>query len=76
MRNAGIRCELDDRDEKIGYMIREAQIVDRVPYILIIGQQESRNDTISVRNRDTSQTVTMKLEDFIDKTINEIHNRT
>lgn len=76
LRNAGIRCELDDRDEKIGYMIREAQIVDRVPYILIIGQQESKNDTISVRNRDTSKTVTMKLEDFIDKTINEIHNRT
>ena len=76
LRSAGIRCELDDRNEKIGYMIREAQVVDRVPYMLIIGQQEAENDTVSIRNRDTSNTETMTLEAFIDKIINEIHNRT
>ena len=75
LRNAGIRCELDDRNEKIGYMIREAQVVDRVPYMLIIGQKEAENGTISIRNRDNAKTETMTLKDFIDKLINEIQNR-
>ncbi len=75
LRNARIRCELDDRNEKIGYMIREAQVVDRVPYMLIIGQKEAENGTVSIRNRDTAKTETMTLKDFIDKIINEIQNR-
>lgn len=75
LKSAGIRCELDDRNEKIGYMIREAQVVDRVPYMLIIGQQEAENGTVSVRNRDNAKTETMMLKDFIDKIVNEIRNR-
>ena len=46
-----IRTELDDRDEKLGYKIREARI-DKVPYMLIIGDKEQRNRTVSVRKRD------------------------
>ncbi len=48
---AGIRCEMDYRSEKIGYKIREAQL-DKVPYMLIIGQKEAENREVSVRSRD------------------------
>lgn len=75
LRKAKIRCEMDSRNEKIGYMIREAQLVDRVPYMVIIGQKEVENGTISIRNRDTSKTETMTLDDFICKISNEIENR-
>ncbi len=75
LRNAHVRVELDDRNEKIGYMIREAQVIDRVPYMLIIGQQEEENGTVSVRNRDTAETVTMPLDEFISKITGEIKNR-
>ncbi len=75
LRAAKVRCELDDRNEKIGYKIREAQVVDRVPYMLIIGQQEVDNGTVSVRNRDTATTETMPLDEFITKLTEEIKLR-
>ena len=75
LRAAKVRCELDDRNEKIGYKIREAQVVDRVPYMLIIGQQEMDNGTVSVRNRDTATTETMPLDEFIAKLTEEIKLR-
>ncbi len=75
LRAAKVRCELDDRNEKIGYKIREAQVVDRVPYMLIIGQQEVDNGTVSVRNRDTATTETMPLDEFIAKLTEEIKLR-
>ncbi len=75
LREAGIRCELDNRNEKIGYMIREAQVVGRVPYMIIIGQKEMEEGTVSVRNRDTAETETMTLEAFLEKITNENRNR-
>jgi len=75
LRAAGIRCELDDRNEKIGYLIREAQVVDRVPYMLIIGQKETEEGTVSVRSRDTAQTETMPLDVFVEKLTKEIRER-
>lgn len=75
LRAAKVRCELNDRNEKIGYKIREAQVVDRVPYMLIIGQQEVDNGTVSVRNRDTATTETMPLDEFIAKLTEEIKLR-
>jgi len=75
LRAAGIRCELDDRNEKIGYLIREAQVVDRVPYMLIIGQKETEEGTVSVRSRDTAQTETMPLDVFVEKLTIEICER-
>ena len=75
LRNAKVRCELDDRNEKIGYMIREAQVIGRVPYMVIIGQQEAENGTVSIRNRDTAQTETMTLDEFIAKITAEIQSR-
>ena len=75
LRAAKIRCELDERNEKIGYMIREAQVVGRVPYMVIIGQQEAENGTVSVRNRDTAETTTMTLDEFIEKITRENRER-
>ena len=75
LREKMIRCELDTRNEKIGYKIREARQVDRVPYMLIIGAKEVETNTVSVRDRDTNQTVTMKLDEFLDKLCKEIKER-
>ena len=75
LRDAKLRCELDDRNEKIGYMIREAQVVGRVPYMVIIGQQEAENGTVAIRNRDTAQTTTMPLDEFLAKIKDENSNR-
>ena len=67
--------QLDSRNEKTGYMIREAQLVDRVPYMLIVGQKEVEDGTVSIRSRDTGKTETMTLDNFINKITNEIQNR-
>lgn len=75
LKAAGIRCELDDRNEKIGYKIREAQAVDRVPYMLILGAKEAEENTISVRNRDTAETTTMSFEEFLNTLKADIENR-
>ena len=75
LRGKMIRCELDTRNEKIGYKIREARQVDRVPYMLIIGAKEVETNNVSVRDRDTDQTVTMKLDEFLDKLCKEIKER-
>lgn len=72
---AKIRTEYDDRNEKIGYKIREAQVVDRVPYMLVIGQQESDNGTVAVRFRDTAETKSMPLDEFVATVSEEIRTR-
>ena len=70
-----MRTELDDRNEKIGYMIREAQVVDRVPYMLIVGQKEADEGTVSVRKLDSTETTTMTLDEFVEKITGEIRER-
>ncbi len=75
LREAHIRTEYDDRNEKIGYKIREAQVVDRVPYMLVIGQQEADNGTVAVRFRDTAETKTMSLDEFVTFVCDEIRTR-
>lgn len=74
LRKAGVRCEYDDRNEKIGYKIREAQVVDRVPYMLVLGQQETDNGTVAVRDR-SAQTTVMSFDEFLQKITDEIKNR-
>ena len=73
--DANVRVVLDDRNEKVGYKIREAQQVDRAPYMLIIGAKEEEEGTVSVRNRDTGDTVSMSLADFVAKVTGEIRTR-
>lgn len=75
LRAAKIRCELDDRNEKIGYMIREAQVVSRIPYMLVIGQKEVESNTVSVRMRDTADTLVMSLDEFVEKIKKETAER-
>ena len=75
LEDANIRTQLDERSEKIGYKIREARQIDRAPYMLILGAKEAEEGTISVRNRDTDETQTMQLRDFINKVLEEIQTR-
>ena len=74
LNDAKIRVELDERNEKIGYKIREAQQVDRVPYMLVIGAKEAEEGTISIRDRE-GKTVTAALSDFIAQIRGEIEER-
>lgn len=76
LRAAKVRVEIDERNEKIGYMIREAQVVDRVPYMVIVGQKEAEEGTVSIRHRDTGETVTTTLGEFVAEIKDEIANRT
>ena len=71
---AGIRATLDERDEKIGYKIREARSIDRVPYMLILGEKEVEAGNISVRDR-SNETVQMGLDEFIAKVCAESRDR-
>ena len=71
---AGIRAVLDERDEKIGYKIREARNIDRPPYMLILGEKEVEAGTISVRDR-SNETVTRDLDEFIADVCAEIAER-
>ena len=71
---AGIRVVVDNRDEKIGYKIREARSIDRVPYMVIVGEKEAEEGTISVRDR-TNETHPSTIEDFCAKVREEICTR-
>ena len=69
-----IRVELDDRAEKIGYKIREARN-ERVPYIMVIGEKEERENTVSLRSRKNGEEGSITLDNFISKVKDEIDNR-
>lgn len=64
LKKEGIRCEIDTRAEKIGYKIREARL-ERVPYIIIVGEKEAENNSISVRKRDEGELGNMSVKDFL-----------
>ncbi len=75
LQDNGIRAELDERSEKIGYKIREAQN-EKIPYMLIVGQKEAEEGTVAVRSRyggDLGQTTT---EEFLGRIQKEIEDRT
>jgi len=74
-RAAGVRVKVDDRDEKIGYKIREARSIDRVPYMLILGEKEAAAGNVSVRDR-SNETTQRELDEFIADITTEISNRT
>ena len=70
LKDAGIRCEMDNRDEKIGYKIRSAQM-EKVPYMLIVGQKEEESGNVSVRSRDDGNLGSQELDAFIQKVVEE-----
>ena len=74
LEKAGLRVETDLRNEKIGYKIRAAQQVDRVPYMLVLGAKEAEAGNVSVRDR-KGETTTMEVDEFIAKVTSEIKNR-
>ncbi len=75
LKAAGIRCEIDNRDEKIGYKIREAQL-EKVPYMLVLGEKESEDGTIvAVRSRDKGDLGAVKTEEFIKNVLAEIASK-
>lgn len=69
----GIRVEIDSRDEKLGYKMREAQI-KKIPYQLVIGDKEVSENTVNVRKYGETATVSMKVEDFIKQIKEQIKN--
>lgn len=60
-----VRCEVDDRDEKIGYKIRNARM-ERIPYILVVGEKEAENNSVSVRKREEGDLGNMPVHHFVD----------
>ena len=70
LRKYGIRCEIDNRSEKIGYKIREARN-ERVPYMIIVGEKEKNHGNISLRSRDMGEEGSTSLEEFITRVLKE-----
>ncbi len=73
LKQSGIRCDLDTRDEKIGYKIREAQL-DKVPYMLIVGQKELDESQVSVRKRDVGDQGTLGIDEFKQLLLDEMRS--
>lgn len=74
LQSLGIRAESDDRSEKIGYKIREAQLM-KVPYMLVIGDKEVENGTVSVRSRSEGDLGSKTLEEFSESAMREIKTK-
>ena len=72
--NLGFRAEVDTRNEKIGYKIREALSM-KVPYLIIVGDEEEKNKTISIRGRKFENQSGLILEDFVERLKNEVNSK-
>lgn len=72
LKNNDIRCKLDNRNEKIGRKIRDAE-VGKIPYMLIIGEKEIENNTLSIRKHGEGDIGELTLNQFIDKVIKEVN---
>ncbi len=75
MKEVGIRVEVDDRSEKIGYKIREAQM-SKVPYMLVVGEKEAEAGQVAVRRRDKGDMGAMDADEFIATVLGDIANKT
>lgn len=73
LEKCGLRVEVDDRQEKIGYKIREAQL-QKVPYMLVIGDKEVETKKVGVRSRKDGDIGQMEKQEFIDRIMNEVEN--
>ncbi len=74
MKAAGIRAELDDRNEKLGYRIREAQL-SKVPYMIVVGEDEMKESSVTVRARSEGEGGKFTLDEFIAKVVSEIETK-
>ena len=71
---AGLRAELDERQEKIGYKIREAQL-QKIPYMLVTGDREAAEGTVAVRTRAGGDQGARPIDEFIAAALEEAHAR-
>ena len=74
MQEKGIRVVVDDRSEKTGYKIREAQL-EKVPYMIVVGPKEVEQNLIAIRSRKNGDEGTCKIEEFIEKISKEVENK-
>ncbi len=74
LEKAGIRVEIDERNEKTGYRIREPQL-QKTPYMLVIGEKEVADKTVAVRNRKEGDIGSMSVKDFVKKACDEIESK-
>ncbi len=74
LKDQGIRVETDYRNEKIGYKIREAQL-EKIPYMLVIGDKELENGAVAVRSRKEGDLGSMSVDEFVAKIVEEIKTR-
>src|SRR5882724_2181066 len=74
LREAGIRADLDDRNEKLGYRIREAQM-HKVPYTLVVGEREAQQSTASLRLRGSDQSAVLPIDQILRDIVAEIGSR-
>lgn len=74
LKDCGIRVEVDDRSEKLGYKLREAQL-QKLPYMLVVGDKEIEDGTVSVRRRGQGDIGAMKVEDYLDLANEEINSK-
>ncbi len=70
----GIRCEVDTREEKLGYRLREAQM-NKIPYTLVIGDKECEENTITYRKYATKEQITVSYDEFVKKILHEIKTK-
>ena len=75
MKAAGIRVKVDDRSEKIGYKIREAQM-EKVPYMLVVGEKEANDGLVAVRRRDKGDIGAVNADEFIQTVLGDIADKT
>ena len=73
-KKAGIRIEVDDRNEKIGYKIREAQL-QKIPYMLVVGDKEIEANAVAVRSRKEGDLGAINADEFLAKMQEEIENK-
>lgn len=74
LEQAGIRTDCDKRSEKMGYKIREAQL-QKIPYMLVVGDKEQENETVSVRTREGGDQGAMALDVFLNGALEDIRTR-
>ena len=72
--DAGVRVEMDDRAEKIGFKIREAQL-QKVPYMLVVGEKEAEANAVSVRSRDKGEIGSLSVDEFVAMVCKEVEDK-
>ncbi len=74
LQDAGMRVELDDRNEKLGYRVREAQM-SKVPYQIVVGDGEAENETVTIRQSGKKESKTMALNEALEKFVKEVEEK-